>query len=138
MTNKNLTVYCLVDGESTMNAFPVPISSAETVGDLKDKIKTEKAPEFDDIAADELNLWKVSIPDDDDVLIVLDNQPEKTQLNATRKLFGVFKTELEKNKNTNLPENTIHIIVRRTSHGTAHTRLLRFVTCCLHRLLYVH
>jgi hypothetical protein len=74
MTDKTLTVYCVVDGNTTMNAFPVPISSAESVGDLKDRINTKKAPEFDDIAADKLSLWKVSIPDDDNVLIVHSNQ----------------------------------------------------------------
>ncbi|KAG0373735.1 hypothetical protein BGX24_011312 [Mortierella sp. AD032] len=31
--------------------------------ELKDAIKTKKAQEFDDIDADKLTLWRVSIPD---------------------------------------------------------------------------
>jgi len=42
----------------------VDVSKDLLVGDLKDRIKTKKAPRFDDIAADELVLWKVNIPGD--------------------------------------------------------------------------
>ncbi|KAG0285780.1 hypothetical protein BGZ97_007676, partial [Linnemannia gamsii] len=89
-----------------MNAFPVPISSAETVGELKDKIKTKKAPRFDDVAADELSLWRVSIPDDDDD----DEIPiDKKKLRATRGLLEVFPDKP--------PKNTIHVIVERPPSG---------------------
>ncbi|KAF9393299.1 hypothetical protein BGX21_010806 [Mortierella sp. AD011] len=56
MTDNKLTLFCLVDGESTFNAFPVEIESTKTIGDLKKLdlkklIKTEKTPRFDDVAA---------------------------------------------------------------------------------------
>ncbi|KAF9119198.1 hypothetical protein BGX30_004017 [Mortierella sp. GBA39] len=80
----------------------------DAVDDLKNLIKTKKAPRFDDVAADELTLWRVSIPDDDDddQLVLLDKKvSEKKQLKATTKLFKVFGTVA--------PEDTIHIIVQR-------------------------
>ena len=62
MDNNSLTLFCLVDGEATSNAFSIKIPSSGTVDDLKDLIKTKKVPEFDNIAADKLALWRVSIP----------------------------------------------------------------------------
>ncbi|KAF9160980.1 hypothetical protein DFQ26_005016 [Actinomortierella ambigua] len=55
-----LTLFCLVDGET--NSFPVDIEPSKTVAHLKKLIKAEKAPRFDDVAADKLTLWCVSIP----------------------------------------------------------------------------
>ncbi|KAG0334980.1 hypothetical protein BG000_007897 [Podila horticola] len=60
----NLTLLCLVDGEAT--PFSVRMPYSETVDGLKKEIKHQKAPRFDDIAADELTLWCVSIPVADD------------------------------------------------------------------------
>jgi hypothetical protein len=115
MTDKNLTVYCLVEGDSTRKAFPVPISSAKTVGELKDCIKAEKTIAFSDIDADELKLWKVSIPDDGNVPILRDNQSVENELKATSKLFTVFEDELE--EKADLPGDTIHILVERPPPG---------------------
>ncbi|KAF8924597.1 hypothetical protein BGZ58_001629 [Dissophora ornata] len=56
---------------------------------LKKAIKAEKTSRFDDVAADELTLWRVSIPDDDDddeQIILLNNVSEKKKLKATTKL----------------------------------------------------
>jgi hypothetical protein len=128
MIDKLLTMFCLVDGDSV--SFSVDIDASKTVDHLKDKIKTEKAPEFDDIAAYKLSLWKVSIPlppKKDRKVIWLSDVAMKDELDETDVLSHVFKEPP--------PMKTIHIIVRRPPHGTAHTRLLRFVTCCLHRLL---
>ncbi|KAF9346033.1 hypothetical protein BGX26_002495 [Mortierella sp. AD094] len=82
------------------------IESTETIGDLKDLIKTKKASRFDDVAADELTLWRVSIPDDDDDdhPISLDSVLEKKRLKATTKLSKVLGAES--------PEDTIHIIIQ--------------------------
>ncbi|KAK5796967.1 hypothetical protein F5H01DRAFT_401162 [Linnemannia elongata] len=35
MNDNHLTLFCLVDGEATSNAFPVEIESTKTIGDLK-------------------------------------------------------------------------------------------------------
>ncbi|KAG0049088.1 hypothetical protein BGZ89_004342, partial [Linnemannia elongata] len=83
-----------------------------TVDALKNAIKTKKAPEFDDIAADKLTLWRVAIPtseDDDDASILIDNvsSTDKKKLSPLTRLSKLFTGEL--------PEETIHIIVKRPS-----------------------
>ncbi|KAF9993675.1 hypothetical protein BGZ80_008061 [Entomortierella chlamydospora] len=55
-----LKLYCIVEDDS--NAFPVNILSNESIGDLKKAIKTAKKPDLDNIAADNLTLWKANIP----------------------------------------------------------------------------
>ncbi|KAF8926352.1 hypothetical protein BGZ58_011269, partial [Dissophora ornata] len=83
MIDNHFTLFCLVDGEATSNVFSVEIDPTKTVGGLKKVIKAKMTPRFDDVAADELTPWCVSIPDDDDVddddeqSILLDNVSEK-------------------------------------------------------------
>ncbi|KAF9991340.1 hypothetical protein BGZ79_004650, partial [Entomortierella chlamydospora] len=77
MSGDLLNLFCLVDGEPTSNAFPVSISRTSTVGELKKIIRTEKSPEFDDIAADKLAVWRVSIP------VVPDNRLTRRTLRLT-------------------------------------------------------
>ncbi|KAF8924384.1 hypothetical protein BGZ58_001838, partial [Dissophora ornata] len=104
----NLCLFCLVDGESTSRAFPATIQSVEIIGSLKKLIKAEKTPRFDDIAADELTLWRVSIPitdDDEEVPIMLETLDEKKKLGPATRLSKVFSEDL--------PEETIHILVQR-------------------------
>ncbi|KAG0278380.1 hypothetical protein BGZ96_002407, partial [Linnemannia gamsii] len=110
MTDNILNLNCLVDGLPTSRAFSIKISYADTVGDLKDLIKTKQTPGFDDITVDQFNLWSVSIPDDDDddeVPVVLDNVITKDQkkLKATRELSCVWRHKP--------PKGSIHVIVQR-------------------------
>lgn len=112
MTDKplTLTLFCLVDGEATSQAFSVDIEQTKTVDQLKKVIKTEKAPRFDDVAADELTLWRVSIPiveEDDELPILLDNVDDKVKkkLGPATRLSKVFPEDL--------PEETIQVIVQR-------------------------
>ncbi|KAK3838887.1 MAG: hypothetical protein J3R72DRAFT_180847 [Linnemannia gamsii] len=110
MDNNLLTLNCLVDGLPTSRAFSIKISFTDTVGDLKKLIKAEQTPAFDDITVDQLNLWYVSIPDDDDddeIPIVLGNvnNKDKKKLRATRGLLEVFPDKP--------PKNTIHVIIQR-------------------------
>jgi len=121
MTN-TLTLFCLVDGDSA--PFPVEIESTKTVGSLKDSIKLKKTPRFDDVAADELTLWSVSIPvsddDDDEAPLYIDNilETDKKKLKATTKLSKVFGA---------VPEDTIHIIVQRPGNAA-----FLVIQLCLH------
>ncbi|KAG0350128.1 hypothetical protein BGX24_008247, partial [Mortierella sp. AD032] len=46
MTDNRLSLFCLVHGEATSNAFPVEIESTKTIGDLKELIKTKKTNDF--------------------------------------------------------------------------------------------
>jgi hypothetical protein len=54
-----LNLNCSVLGDDPQRVFSVKIAKSETVGGLKKAIKKEKEPEFDDYAADRLDLWKV-------------------------------------------------------------------------------
>ncbi|KAK3805240.1 MAG: hypothetical protein JOS17DRAFT_49006 [Linnemannia elongata] len=107
MDSNPLTLFCLVDGEATSNAFPVEIESTKTIGNLKDLIKTKIPDTFNGVDAKDLTLWRVSISDDDDndLPVLLDSVPEKKKLKATTRLLKVFDTEL--------PDDTIHVIVQR-------------------------
>ncbi|KAG0247513.1 hypothetical protein BG011_001367 [Mortierella polycephala] len=92
MADNRLTLSCLVDGESTSNAFPIEIESTKTIGDLKKLIKAKKTPEYDDIAVGRLTLWRVSIPDDNQgSAITIDALDDKTELDSPRtRLFKLF------------------------------------------------
>ena len=55
-----LKLNCIVFGDDPRHIFPVDVERTKTVGDLKNVIKVAKKPEFDHVAADRLELWKVS------------------------------------------------------------------------------
>jgi hypothetical protein len=93
MTNNPLTLFCLVDGEATSQAFSVEIDPTKTVDGLKKVIKAEKTPRFDDIAADELTLWCVCVEitdDEEELPIVLDKLNEKKKLGPATRISKVF------------------------------------------------
>jgi hypothetical protein len=124
MTNNLLTLFCLVDGDKA--PFPVKIESSESIGDLKDAIKAKIPDTFNGVDAKDLTLWSVSIPvsddDDDDVPIYIDTilETDKKKLKATTRLFKFFGTEL--------PEDTIHVIVQRPGNAAL---LVSSVKCTL-------
>ncbi|KAF9346427.1 hypothetical protein BGX26_002075 [Mortierella sp. AD094] len=103
MTNQ-LKLFCLVDGEPTANAFPLSISSTNDIGTLKEHIKTKKSPKFDDIAADELTLWRVSVPvvaATKHSAVLLKSIGDKEELLPTDELSDIF--------NETPAKKTIHI-----------------------------
>ena len=78
MTNTTI-LFCLIhDDDPTQCAFPIKVSTTDTVGDLKELIKAKKAPRFNDIAPDELTLWRVNIPQDE--LATLDPKTDVQEL----------------------------------------------------------
>ncbi|KAG0354094.1 hypothetical protein BG005_006763 [Podila minutissima] len=107
MTDIRLTLFCVVEGETPSNAFPVEIESTKTTGHLKNLIKAKKTKNFHDVAADKLTIWKVSISDEEERTVLLDNFPDRTKLKATRDLSEAFTEEP--------PKKTVHIIVERPS-----------------------
>ncbi|OAQ27464.1 hypothetical protein K457DRAFT_636312 [Linnemannia elongata AG-77] len=125
MIVNRLNLFCLVDGQSTFNAFPVEIESNKTIGDLKDLIKGQKTPRFDGVAANELTLWHVSIAadddDDDGLPVLLDSVPEKKKLRVTHELSDIFNEKPAK--------RMIHIIVQRPPQGNAVRALLSMAPC---------
>ncbi|KAF9946560.1 hypothetical protein BGZ72_000229 [Mortierella alpina] len=104
-----IKLFCLVDGESTFNAFPVEIDPNQTIGDLKNLVKIRKSPRFDSVAADELTLWRVSIlipdVDDDEAPILLNSFDEKKKLGPATRVCKLFSEVV--------PDETIHIIIQR-------------------------
>ncbi|CAG8804117.1 28132_t:CDS:2, partial [Racocetra persica] len=72
-----------------------------TIHKLKKAIKSEKAPEFDNIAPDRLRLWRVNIRDNSNELVNIDLH-NYDQLKATKKIKAYFDV---------LPEEHIHLIV---------------------------
>jgi hypothetical protein len=109
-----LSLWCLVDGQSTSRAFLVQIAPDSSVDQLKDKIKEKKANEFSDVDADMLNLWRVSIPvvrADRQRPIVLNDLESSVELDPTDDVSDVFKEEPSK--------KTIHIIIQFPPPGNA-------------------
>ncbi|KAG0258557.1 hypothetical protein BG011_003224 [Mortierella polycephala] len=103
---KTLFLFCLISGELASNAFPVKISSDETVGQLKKLIKTEKPNALEGIDAKDLVLWRVTIPVneyDEDEIITTDKVDAKRLLKGTETLSKAFKD--------GAPGDTIHIII---------------------------
>ncbi|KAF9318936.1 hypothetical protein BG006_003073 [Podila minutissima] len=100
-TSRILNLFCLVDGEAPSNAFSIKIPSDGTVDDLKDLIKTKKSPRFDDVAPDELTLWRVSFlvtPSKRKESVFLDPNTAK-ELDPMDDIFVVFKDMIEKSVN---------------------------------------
>ncbi|KAF9974932.1 hypothetical protein BGZ75_000672, partial [Mortierella antarctica] len=99
MANK-MTLFCLMDGESLSKAFSIKIHLDDTVDDLKKLIKTEQAPAFDNLTANSLTLWKVSVPisddDEEEAPFLLDALSEKKKLNPRNDISVVFGGEQPK------------------------------------------
>ncbi|KAF9090364.1 hypothetical protein BGX27_002282, partial [Mortierella sp. AM989] len=113
-----LTLFCIVSGEQASNAFPIKVSSTETIGEFKNAIKMGKPSAFKHIEASDLVIWRVSIPideDADDETIAANNIDSKRLLKATGSLSNAFKD--------GVPEGTIHIIVERPKGPSTFTKL---------------
>ncbi|KIK77360.1 hypothetical protein PAXRUDRAFT_835007 [Paxillus rubicundulus Ve08.2h10] len=97
-----LTIQCWVhDADSDAGRiFPVEISAGKTVGDLKDVIKNKKSVDFRDIDAEALDLYHITLPDDDQRLEVELDQIKtsshnlKSRLNPRARLSNLFKPDL--------------------------------------------
>jgi hypothetical protein len=118
MTNFLLTLRCLVDGDPNSKSFRLTSPFTDfveprTVEDLRTIIYSARKDWFNGVYPEDLTLWYVSIPDDGDekVPIPLEDVPEKRKLEKKTILSNVFGTEL--------PEDTIHIIVQRPLQGNA-------------------
>ncbi|KAF9127204.1 hypothetical protein BG015_004577 [Linnemannia schmuckeri] len=100
MTNKNLTLFCIVEGESMSHAFKLKkIPLSDDVDDLKDAIKAKKPNDFSDVDANKLTLWRVSIPKiKQSSPITIDALDDKTELDEPRtRLSQVFSKPLDDN-----------------------------------------
>src|SRR5205814_2062479 len=100
----SITLFCLVKGNTTANAFSVKISREEPISELKKAIKAEKQNDFAGVDADKLRLWKKEIPDDQDDLLSNLTLNDGDELLATREI-GDYWTEKP-------PKKHIHVIVK--------------------------
>ncbi|KAG0271650.1 hypothetical protein BGZ95_000502 [Linnemannia exigua] len=107
MTDNRLSLFCLVDGQSTSNAFSVKPKLMDTIDDLKVLISARL--EGDTLSKD-LTLWRVSIPisdeDDNDLPVLLDTvlKKDKKKLSPATRLSKVFLADLL--------DETVHVIVQ--------------------------
>jgi hypothetical protein len=63
--NRRRELFCWVFGDESNKVFSVEISDHESVGVLKVAIKDKTKPTFDHIAAHALDLYKISVPEDE-------------------------------------------------------------------------
>ena len=112
-----LLVNCLSFKDEPTKAFSVRISKTDNVSILKKKIKEEKAPHLDHLAASDLILWKVSLPTVD--------VDSNTDSKATPAVTRIHLQPLEKLKEVfpeALQEDIVHIIFE---HGLSTCPCLR-------------
>ena len=64
-----ITLLCLVHGESYQHAFPVDITKNKLVRHMKEQIHKKLHPQFELFPFNDLTLWRVSIPAEDDALL---------------------------------------------------------------------
>ncbi|KAG0330809.1 hypothetical protein BG004_001975 [Podila humilis] len=119
MTDNNLTLLCLVDGVPASRMFEIEVSKTQhtrTAAHLKHLIKAKQALSFDDITADQLTLWHVSIPvvvpASSSNPIRLSEIPVKTELKLTDDISDVLK------ETPPSPKKKINIIIQRPTPAT--------------------
>ncbi|KAK3836314.1 MAG: hypothetical protein J3R72DRAFT_493794 [Linnemannia gamsii] len=115
ITDNNLTLFCLVDGQSASKAFLVEPTPKNTVHHLKVLISAFLRV---DVLSIDLTLWRVSIPvieDDDELPILLSNvaAEDKKKLFPTSRLSKVIPRRP--------PEDTVHILIQLSSKATSST-----------------
>ncbi|KAF9432549.1 hypothetical protein BGZ76_010636, partial [Entomortierella beljakovae] len=105
-----MNIFCLVDEHLLSASFSIKIDPSETVYELKKIIKAERTPRFNDLAPDELTLWRVNVESSPDRHISLEEikiKAEAVKLEvATKSVSEVF--------GSHFPKDTIHVIVQRT------------------------
>ncbi|KAF9379751.1 hypothetical protein CPB97_008775 [Podila verticillata] len=87
-----LTLFCLVDGQSTKQAWSIKALPADTVDDMKKAVKVAQAPSFDHVVSGELQLRKVYITDDPetDTIPVYVKDKKYRELRATDTVAEVY------------------------------------------------
>ncbi|KAF9970837.1 hypothetical protein BGZ65_010832, partial [Modicella reniformis] len=101
----DLTIWCMVDGEST--PFSVKAKSTESVDDLKNIIKGKKENAFNDVDSKDLTLWK-NVKFDLGQLQANDKMELDEPMTRLNKVF------------TKQPDDTISIIVERPPPAKAY------------------
>ena len=116
-----VAIFCLVHGKPISNAFPIDIALNQTIGHLKQEIKKKKPNVFQDIDADELTLWMVSVSTSDKQ-IFQEFAQRASQESAVEEVLGGVKlddptTEIKDVFGDQPPKKHIHIIVKPPQPG---------------------
>jgi hypothetical protein len=124
-----LEINCLVLGEPRGHIFPVEIAATKTVGALKDAIKEKKQHTFQHVDADALVLWRVSVPDNEDLVETLRDLVDEKSLSPVHGLSKVFSNKPE--------DGYLHIVVKgpsieTTEPGEANDKLMAMVNSVYH------
>jgi hypothetical protein len=109
----SITLFCLVKGNTSVNAFEVDIEKDKSISKLKEAIK-EKIDVPANFKAKDLKVWKVKIPDDQDDLLSNLTLNYGDELLATREI-GDYWTEKP-------PKRNIHVIVEPPESTTTSSR----------------
>ena len=115
-----LDLNCIVFGDDPSHIFPVKIANTESVGALKDAIKEKKKPIFNHVPADALDIFRVSIPVDEELDAALqsfrlEHDPQNGVHHLSvpvKRLKGVFGGPIEEH---------IHVLVKRPPAGELRT-----------------
>ena len=97
LQSTTLTLFCYLRGDHYTQTFPVEIDKEKSAGYLKEVIKEKKRPKFDNLPADSLFLWNVSVPINRDLINGVEalNLLEDDALSPSRILTDIFP-DLEK------------------------------------------
>jgi len=110
----SITLFCLVKGNTTANAFEVDIEKDKSISKLKEAIKEKNAQTFANVDAKDIKLWKVTIPGDQD------NQLRNLILQDSDELLAIRK--ISKYFPDSPLEEHIHVIVSPPEATTASSR----------------
>ncbi|CAG8592888.1 6332_t:CDS:2 [Diversispora eburnea] len=107
----NITLFCLVEGDSKEDVFKVIAGKNDDIIDLKKKIKEERPIAFSNIDATKIVLWKVNIPINEgtmEIEIFIKDIRDRLKLSNPTKIISEVFTE-------KLTRSYIHIIIERPS-----------------------
>jgi hypothetical protein len=108
-----------VFGDDCGRTIGVDIALNKDVGDLKKAIKEEKKPALDHLPADALDLWKVSVPFDDD----FEEKVKALDLSTERPLSGRRKLDSLFSHKSARPDDCLDIVVK-VPTGAPHKHFL--------------
>ena len=88
--------------ENVSGPFSVDVTADETIDDLKGRIKDKNANILQDVDATQLKLWRVEIPDDQD--IDFSSLAPEDELKPTRRINRYWEATP--------PEEHVHVLVK--------------------------
>ena len=99
----SITLFCLVKGNTTANAFEVDIEKDKSISKLKEAIKAKNTQTFANVDAKDIKLWKVEISGDHDYQLRNLSLQDSDELLAINEI-GDYWTEKP-------PKRHIHVLV---------------------------